>query len=150
MLECHRYAGDAEPVGSITLTWEQRTRSRLKACADDGREVVIYTERGGVLRDGDRVAAGSGEVFAVRAAAEAVSVVTSADSLLLSRLCFHLGNRHVAVQIGPGRIAWQADHVLDEMVRGLGAEPTTGQAPFEPEQGAYGGQGHGHGHGHGH
>jgi urease accessory protein len=75
--------------------------------------------------------------------------------MLLARACYHLGNRHVALQIEPGRLCWLRDHVLDAMVVGLGLRVTQIDAPFEPEPGAYGGgQGHGHArgpdHAHGH
>lgn len=144
--------------GVITLTYDQRTRSRLRARTDDGRDVALNVARGGVLRDGDRLADEAGQVYLVRAAPEPVSAAYAEDPLLLARSCYHLGNRHVAVQIDAGRVAWLADHVLDEMVRGLGLEPVAEQAPFDPEGGAYGhahgGHGHdhhgAHGHDHGH
>ena len=63
---------------------------------------------------------------------------------------YHLGNRHVPLQIAPGRLRYQHDHVLDDMVRGMGLEVTVEEAPFEPEPGAYGGHHTSHGHGHRH
>jgi urease accessory protein len=77
----------------------------------------------------------------ILAAPEQVSVARTDDALLLARACYHLGNRHVALQITPGELRYLADHVLDDMVRGLGLAVTQESAPFEPEAGAYS---HGH------
>jgi urease accessory protein len=134
---------------TVTLTFDQRQRSRLRVTLDDGREAGILLPRGETLRDGDRLTGEDGVVVRVRAAPEPLSTAASDDPLLLARACYHLGNRHVALQIGPGRLAWLHDHVLDDMVRGLGLTVTLEQAPFQPEPGAYGGHAHGHGH-HGH
>ena len=69
---------------------------------------------------------------------EAVSTVNADDPKALARAAYHLGNRHVAVQVGDGWLRYLADHVLDDMLRGLGLEPKSERAPFEPESGAYG------------
>ena len=110
----------------------------------------MFLERGQVLRDGDLLASADGLVVQVRAAAEPVSEVACPDPLLLARACYHLGNRHVPLQIREGRLRYQHDHVLDEMLRGLGLHPRFSEAPFEPEPGAYGGSAHGHGQDHSH
>ncbi|MBK1619722.1 hypothetical protein CKO42_14985 [Lamprobacter modestohalophilus] len=142
------------PAGTLSLTYEQRSRSRLRAQLDDGRQVGILLPRGETLRDGDLLADEQGEVIRIRAAAEPVSCAEVDDPLQLTRAAYHLGNRHVALQIEPGRLCWLHDHVLDAMVRGLGLRVSAERAPFEPEAGAYGGAaigpGHGHGNGHGH
>jgi len=83
----------------------------------------------------------------VRAAAEDVSDVTSADAVLLARAAYHLGNRHVPLQIERGALRYQHDHVLDAMIVTLGLQVTPRTAAFEPEGGAYAG-GHSHSHGH--
>ena len=75
----------------------------------------------------------------MKAAAETLSSVVSDDPHLLARACYHLGNRHVSIQIEPGRVSYLHDHVLDEMLQGLGLQVTVTEAPFEPEPGAYGG-----------
>ena len=134
---------------TLTLTYEQRVKSRLRAVLDDGREVGVFLERGAILRHGDHLSADDGTVVRVRAASEQVSAVAAADPLLLAKACYHLGNRHVALQIEPGRLCKPHDHVLDALVRGLGLTVTVEDAPFEPEPGAYGGSAHGHHH-HGH
>lgn len=131
------------------LTLDQRQRSRQRIRLDDGREAGILVPRGEVLRDGDLLGADGGLVVRIVAAAEPLSCAESTDPLLLARACYHLGNRHVALQIAAGRLCWLRDHVLDDLVRGLGLDVSHAQAPFEPEPGAYGG-GHRHGHGHGH
>jgi urease accessory protein len=136
---------------AVSLTFDQRQRSRLRVRLDDGREAGILLPRGETLRDGDLLTGEDGVVVRVGAAPEPLSTAASDDPLLLARACYHLGNRHVALQIGPGRLAWLHDHVLDDMVRGLGLTVTLEQAPFQPEPGAYGGHAHGHGqHGHDH
>jgi urease accessory protein len=133
---------------TLNLTRDQRGRSRLRATLSDGREVAILLPRGGALRDGDGLASADGLRVRVRAAAETLSRVECSDPLALARACYHLGNRHVALQIEPGRVSYLHDHVLDAMLAGLGLEVRVVEAPFEPEPGAYGGQGHGHNHGH--
>ena len=94
----------------------------------------------------DLLASVDGTIVVVRAAAEPVSEVRCDDPLLLARACYHLGNRHVPLQIEPGFVRYQHDHVLDEMLQGLGLSVAVCQAPFEPEPGAYGGHGHSHSH----
>ena len=126
------------------LTLEQRLRSRLRIRLDDGREAGIMLARGETLKDGDLLASVDGLVVRVRAAPEAVSTATSDDALLLARICYHLGNRHVPLQIERGRLRWRHDHVLDDLVRRLGLPVAVERAPFEPEPGAYGGHAHGH------
>lgn len=135
----------AEPAARLTLPFDFRTRSRLRAALDDGRAVGLFLERGLVLRDGDWLASEDGGLLVrVRAAPETVSTVTAPDPLALLRAAYHLGNRHVALQISPDWLRYRHDHVLDDMARALGLSVTVEQAPFEPEAGAYQGGGHGH------
>ena len=150
MIELTRRLDQGEPSASLTLPLEKRIRSRLRATLDDGREAGVFLERGQALRDGDLLASADGLVVKVCAAAEPVSEVACSDPLLLARACYHLGNRHVPLQIREGRLRYQHDHVLDEMLRGLGLDPNFTKAPFEPEPGAYGGSAHGHGQHHEH
>lgn len=131
---------------TLTLPFESRQKSRLRTRLDDGRDVGLFLARGTVLRHGDRLRTTSGLVVRVRAAPEAVSTARTDDALLLARAAYHLGNRHVALQIGPGWLRYLHDHVLDAMARELGLAVAGERAPFEPEAGAYGG-GHLH-HGH--
>jgi urease accessory protein len=86
----------------------------------------------------------------VRAAAETLSVARTGDRHLLTRAAYHLGNRHVPLQIRDDSLSYEHDHVLDELARTLGLEVSVVSAPFEPEAGGYGGGRHGHGHSHPH
>jgi urease accessory protein len=143
-------APTATPPSTVTLGFHQRRRSRMRATLDDGSEVGLVLPRGLVLRDGDLLASDDGAVIRVAAAAEEVSTARTDDARLLARACYHLGNRHVAVEVGAGYARYLHDHVLDHMVRALGLAVAVEVAPFEPEAGAYGGHGHGHDHGHDH
>ena len=140
------------PSCYVTLPFELRKRSRLRTQLDSGEEVALVLDRGHVLRGGDLLLAEDGQAVQIVAAPETLSIAKSADPCQLARASYHLGNRHVSLQIGPGWLCYQHDHVLDEMVRGLGLEVCVEQAPFEPEAGAYAaaGEGHGGGHSHGH
>lgn len=129
---------------TLTLPWEQRTRSRMRVVLDDGREAGLFMERGTVLRTGDRLCSDQGDVVEVRAAAETLSVVGCDDALLMARVCYHLGNRHVQLHIAPRQISYLKDPVLDAMVQRLGLTALTVHALFEPELGAYAHEGHTH------
>lgn len=137
---------DAELYSSVILTFEQRVKSRQKVELDNGEAAGIFLPRGSVLLHGQRIIANSGEVIEIRAASEAVSTVYVDDPVLMARACYHLGNRHVALQISERFARYQHDHVLDEMMTGLGLSVVFEQEPFEPEAGAYHGGGHAHGH----
>lgn len=140
-------AGTRTPSDTLTLPFERRQRSRLVAHLDSGRQITLMLPRGHVLRDGSLLEADDRSVIRVRSADEVLSVVVSEDAAALLRAAYHLGNRHVALQIGPGRLVYLHDHVLDDMLRGLGLDPTLARGPFEPEAGAYGrSEGHAHGH----
>ena len=128
----------------MTLPFEQRQKSRLRAQADNGEEVALILPRGRVLRGGDRVAATDGREVEILAAAEKLLHIESAE---LARVAYHLGNRHVPLQVGPGFLRIAEDHVLEEMARKLGARVSHVEAPFEPEAGAYGHQHDEMGHG---
>ena len=133
----------------LALGFEARSKSRLRTRLVSGEEAGLFLDRGSVLRHGDKLAANDGRIVEVIAAPEALMEATTADPLLITRAAYHLGNRHVAVQIAPGWLRFAVDHVLGEMVRGLGLAVAEVVAPFEPEAGAYGGHG-GHAHPHGH
>lgn len=146
-----KITGPATPDTSVTLPLHQRIKSRLRVTLDDGRDAGLFLERGTTLKDGELLSGEDGVTVLVRAAAETLSIVRSEDPLLLARACYHLGNRHMSIQIEPGELRYQHDHVLDDMLRGIGLEVSVEQAPFEPEPGAYGGSADGHsGHGHSH
>ncbi|MEZ8436870.1 urease accessory protein UreE [Vibrio splendidus] len=136
------------PDGYLSLPIDSRIKSRLKVTLDDGRNAGLFLPRGHILRGGEQLSSECGLVVEVKAAPETVSTVYCEDLLLLTRVAYHLGNRHVPLQVEAGWVRYQHDHVLDEMVEGLGATVTTEKQPFEPEGGAYGGRSGGHHHHH--
>jgi len=140
----------APPSGRLLLDYDARTKSRFLARLENGEEIAVKLPRGTVLAGGDRLLADDGASIEVVAADEGLSVATTNDPLLLARAAYHLGNRHVPLEIGIGRLAYQHDHVLDEMVRRLGLSLRFERAPFAPEGGVYSHAHHDHGHGHGH
>jgi urease accessory protein len=135
--------------GVLVLAYDARQKHRFLATLEDGRELAVQLPRGSVLGDGDVLETNAGSHVLVRAAAETLSVARTADALLLARVAYHLGNRHVTLQIAPGCLRYRHDHVLDDMVRRLGVEVACEEAPFFPEGGAYGKGGHAHAHAHG-
>ena len=159
MLECFEYQRAAEAQTSadlqLVLCYQERQRSRYRAKTLCGKEVGWFVERGEVLADGDVLVAKSGDRITVVAAQETVSEVKTDDPHLLTRAAYHLGNRHVPLQILAGELRYQHDHVLDDMLRGLGLTVVVTEKPFHPENGAYHGSStahshHHHDHHHGH
>jgi len=140
----HRTHPDRQACATLTLPWEKRIRSRLRVELDDGREAGLFLARGIVLRNNDCLASDQGEVIRIRAALETVSSVRCDSALLLGRLCYHLGNRHLALEIRDDCVRYRHDHVIDDMVRRLGLAVGIELAAFEPETGAYGGHDHHH------
>jgi len=133
-----RASNGAEPVDWIELPFELRQRSRIKTkLVQSGRDAAIVLPRGTVLRGGELLISDHGEVVRVQAAPEAVSTVTTTDAFRLAKACYHLGNRHVPLQITPQRVRYLVDHVLDDMVIQMGLTVVHETAPFEPEAGAY-------------
>ena len=139
---------DGSPDHNVTLSLpiDQRIKSRLKVTLDDGRNAGLFMPRGQVLRGGDLLESTEGLIIKVMAAPETVSTVHAQDAHSLARVCYHLGNRHVPLQITASWARYQHDHVLDDMVSGLGLEVIVEQAPFEPEAGAYQSAANGHHH----
>jgi len=130
---------------TVTLPYDARCKSRFAATLDSGEEVGVVLPRGTVLRDGDVLVADDGGLVRVAAAAESVLLVRAADRLTLTRAAYHLGNRHTPVEIGDDTLKLEADPVLEDMLKRLGANVERATLPFQPESGAYGG-GHRHGH----
>ena len=140
--------GSALPTRRLTLRYAERCKSRLRVELDDGAEAGLFLPRGTVLRDGDVLVGDAGEIVSVRAAIENLHEVRAASdssdpAFDLLRAAYHLGNRHVPVQLAPGRLRLESDRVLREMLERLGLLVLDLRAPFEPEAGAYGG-GHRH------
>jgi len=133
----HAAATAKQVHARLRLPFDLRQKSRLRAKLESGEEVAIALPRGQVLRGGDLLLAQSGEVIEVVAETERVMDAACASPEALARIAYHLGNRHVAVQLANGAIRFAADAVLRKMVEGLGAQVTEIDAPFEPEAGAY-------------
>ena len=140
-LKIPRSAYKLEVKGQLRLAFEQRQKSRLKTRLVSGEEVALMLPRGEILRGGDLVTASDGRVIEVVAEPEKLLHI---ESDALAKLAYHLGNRHVPVQVGDGFLRIAADHVLEEMVQKRGAKVKQVQAPFEPEAGAYAGGHHQH------
>lgn len=143
MLHIHEktvQSGDA--ADTLTLPYARRERSRQRVRLDSGEEAGLFLPPGTQLADGDLLRAENGVLVRVRAAPEPVSTARTADPLRLARACYHLGNRHVPLQVGAGWLRYQPDHVLDDMLRQLGLSVMQETVCFEPEQGAYAGHRH--------
>lgn len=138
-----------KPDVTLGLSFEDRQKRRQRVTLDTGEAATLDLPRGTRLCDGDLLRAEDGRVIAVRAAAEGVSTVRTDDPTLLARAAYHLGNRHVALEIGEGFVRYLEDHVLDAMVEALGLRIERERRPFEPETGAYSGHGHEAYHDHG-
>jgi len=132
----------------ITLPYHDRYRRRCRLVTDSGAEVILDLAELTELRDGAALIVDDGRQIAIVAAEEPLAEIR-AEAAALARLAWHIGNRHTPCQIAADRILIQRDHVLEDMLRGLGATITHIEAPFQPEGGAYGmGRTHGHSHSH--
>jgi urease accessory protein len=136
--------GKAAHQEQLSLPFELRQKSRLRTRLESGEEAGLFLEHGSILRGGDCLRANDGRVVLVVAADEALMEAKCATPFELVRAAYHLGNRHVPVQIGDGWLRFQADEVLAQMLRGLKAAVAKVSAPFEPEAGAYAGGHHHH------
>lgn len=126
----------------LIMPYELRQKCRLRTQTTTGEETGLFLPRGSVLRDGDFLEAEDGRIVKVTARLEKVLQVGCPDPVQLARIAYHLGNRHVALQIGAGWLRIVNDYVLRQMVEGLGAMVVPVEAAFEPEPGAYGGHQH--------
>ncbi len=142
-----RFDGEPASEETLTLPWSLRQRSRFRTRLDGGREVGVFLSHGEVLRDGDRLETEDGRCVRVVAASEEVAAARSSDAHELARACYHLGNRHVPLQIDADCVRFQPDHVLEDMLRELGLAVGRETSAFQPESGAYGQAGYSHSHG---
>jgi len=130
---------------AVVLAYDDRHRRRQAMQGDHGLEFLLDLPEAAALRHGDGLVLDDGRMVEVRAKPEPLLVVTAKDPQHLARLAWHLGNRHVPAAIEAGRILIRPDHVLAEMLSGLGADVAAIEAPFDPEGGAYArGGAHGH------
>ena len=139
-------ASGADPQGAVRLSYQERYRRRAVLTGDGGEQILLDLAEARELRDGECLMLEDGRAVAIRAAEEPLAEIRGAG---LARLAWHIGNRHTPCEVQADRLLILRDHVLEEMLRGLGAEITHVDAPFQPEGGAYGhGRTHGHGHAH--
>lgn len=138
-------------AGSVTLGYDDRHRRRMRLRTDQAEPFLLDLDRATLMRDGDGLLLEDGRWLTVVAALEDVVDVHGATPQATARLAWHLGNRHLPVQIlEDGGIRFRHDHVIEEMVIGLGGRTARRHAPFTPEGGAYAGGGHAHHHHHDH
>ena len=154
-------------AATVSLDWDVRQKSRFDATDSQGRALGVFLPRGAVVRGGDVLVAEDGSLIAVEAAPQPVLVVTHCaqhgSSFDLTRAAYHLGNRHVPLELQPDHLKLEPDHVLADLLRQMHLTVTAIDAPFEPENGAYAAaaagahdhshrddHGHAQGHDHGH
>jgi urease accessory protein len=134
---------------TVVLAYNDRYRRRLAMKGERGVEFLLDLSETTALRNGDGLVLDDGRMIEVRAKPEPLLVVEAKDAHHLARLAWHLGNRHVLTAIEKNRILIRPDHVLAEMLSGLGATVSAIEAPFDPESGAYDRRSHDHHHDHG-
>ncbi|MGR8980132.1 MAG: urease accessory protein UreE [Gammaproteobacteria bacterium] len=137
MLKLTEVLTNGDVDDTLTLPFEVRQKSRAIVRTDGGMNVGLLLPRGLILRSGMILSGSNGFKVRIQAAPEPVSVALSHAPLLFSRACYHLGNRHVSLQILAGELRYPTDHVLDHMLEGIGLRVTHEDLPFEPEAGAY-------------
>ena len=162
-------------AATLTLDWDVRQKSRFEATDSRGRSVGVFLPRGTVVRGGDVLVAEDGSLIRVEAAPQSVLRITACSAhgspFDLIRAAYHLGNRHVPIELRPDHLQFEPDHVLADMLRSMHLIVNSIDAAFEPESGAYAshaphtdhghehkdhdhghahGQGHDHDHSHGH
>lgn len=139
---------------TVELDWDVRQKSRFETTDSAGRQLGIFLPRGTVARGGDVLVAHDGSLIKVCAAPQAVLKITACPAhgtpFDLIRTAYHLGNRHVPIELKPDHLKIEPDHVLADMLRAMHLTVTEVSEPFEPENGAYATGGHGGGHHHGH
>jgi len=143
----HRPAGHwpkEKAAGTLTLDFDARHRRRIRLTADHGEDVLLDLPKAVAMADGDGLQLEDGRWLKIQAAAELIVEVRHKDPHQLVRLAWHLGNRHLPTEIRNHALRIRPDHVIEDMLRGFGAELLNVEAPFQPEGGAYGGHGHHH------
>ena len=153
-------------AATIELDWDVRQKSRFAATDSQGRQLAVFLPRGQAVRGGDVLVAEDGSLVRVQAAPQKVLHITACaqhgSAFDLMRAAYHLGNRHVPIELQPDHLKIEPDHVLADMLRSMHMTVVEADLPFEPEGGAYGGHvtndghshhhhgAHPHGHGHSH
>jgi urease accessory protein len=139
-------------ASTVELDWDVRQKSRFEATDSTGRSIGVFLPRGTVLRGGDVLVAADGSLIQVWAAPQRVLRITHCQNhgtaFDLIRAAYHLGNRHVPIELKPDFLQIEPDHVLADMLRAMHLIVNEMDAPFEPENGAYATGGHAHSHAH--
>ncbi|MGO4394180.1 urease accessory protein UreE [Variovorax sp. M-6] len=140
-------------AATVELDWDVRQKSRFDTTDSQGRQLGVFLPRGTAVRGGDVLVAEDGSLVKVIAAAQPVLVITHCSEhgtpFDLMRAAYHLGNRHVPIELKPDHLKIEPDHVLAGMLRSMHLIVREAEDAFEPEGGAYGANGGGHGHSHG-
>ena len=145
----HRSAGHwptERAAGSLTLDFDARHRRRICLVTDQGENILLDLSKAVAMAGGDALQLEDGRLLRVEAAAELVVEVRHPYQAQLMRLAWHLGNRHLAAEIGENFLRIRPDRVIEEMLHGFGAKLVKLKVPFQPEGGAYGHHGHPHEH----
>ena len=141
-------------ASTVLLDWDVRQKSRFETCDSNGRSLGVFLSRGSVIRGGDVLIAEDGSLIQVDAAPQEVLRITTCpthgSAFDLTRAAYHLGNRHVPIELKPDHLKIEPDHVLADMLRAMHLIVHTVHEAFEPESGAYGNSEHSHAHGHTH
>ena len=141
-------------AATVALDWDVRQKSRFDATDSTGRALGVFLPRGTLVRGGDVLVLEDGSLVRVQAAPQEVLRITACaehgSAFDLTRAAYHLGNRHVPIELQPDHLKIEPDHVLADMLRAMHMTVVTVQEAFEPEGGAYSSHGHAQGHGHSH
>ena len=141
-------------AATVELDWDVRQKSRFDATDSTGRAIGVFLPRGTLVRGGDVLVLEDGALVRVQAAPQEVLRITACaqhgSPFDLTRAAYHLGNRHVPIELKPDHLKIEPDHVLADMLRAMHMTVVTVHEAFEPEGGAYSSHGHSHGHGHSH
>lgn len=134
-----RLANDQQPVDEkLVLDQEQRKKGRLKAITESGKDIGLFLDRGKTLQVEEILVSECGQRILVEGAMESVATVTADEWLSFSKVCYHLGNRHVPLQVGELWMRFKPDHVLEDLAAGFGMTIMHEEDVFVPESGAYG------------
>jgi urease accessory protein len=140
-------------AATVALDWDVRQKSRFDATDSTGRAIGVFLPRGTLVRGGDVLVLEDGSLVRVQAAAQEVLRITACaqhgSAFDLMRAAYHLGNRHVPIELQPDHLKIEPDHVLADMLRAMHMTVVTVHEAFEPEGGAYSSHGHSHAHGQG-
>ncbi|MEZ7865220.1 MAG: urease accessory protein UreE [Rhodospirillales bacterium] len=136
---------ESDKVGTVTLPFDDRHRRRIRMTDDAGEPFMLELSEAEHLHDGDGLELENGFIIEIQSAIEAVLDIECQDTEHAARVAWHIGNRHIPLQVlKNGHLRIGADHVLAEMLKGLGAKVMDVQSEFSPESGAYASGGHGH------